>query len=136
MTTTIEIGDLVRYKPNYNEYKYGNIIKILDQDNNSHQEYNLITGWRYKNSKLKITVNFFGEEKPLSNDITYITPYTYTLTEMETLIDTYFFNKERIIIETNSIKKEINVLNSKMQFLNKHQNITDIREDKLNYLIK
>jgi hypothetical protein len=131
----IKVGDLVSTRTSYHPPKmiYGNITQIKDSNDEIHEQYDVITGWGDKNSKLKVTVNYFaevGEDSSWeSGNIKYFeSPFLQLETNMHNIA---FHNEKRIKQAFNGYKKEIDKINKKMDFIKKHRNIIEQRNDKL-----
>jgi hypothetical protein len=135
----IKVGDLVSTRTSYHPPKmiYGNITQIKDSNGEIHEQYDVITGYGDKNSKLEVVVNYFAEVGEDSSwvygNIEYFeTPFLQVETNMHHVL---FHNEKRIKQELDGYKKEIDKINKKMYFIKKHRNIIEQREEKLVNLI-
>jgi hypothetical protein len=77
MTELIRVGDLISITKTYHPAvsTYGNILELMDFDDNTHDSIILITGQGDENTKLKVKVKWFaeiGEEYSSDIDIRYI----------------------------------------------------------------
>jgi len=133
---TIKVGDLVSTRTSYHPPKmiYGNITEIKDSNNEIHEQYDVITGWGDKNSKLKVTVSYFAElDEDYHFDITdNIKYFETTLVKVETNMHNLTFHTDKHIKGTfKYYKTKIDKINNKIEFLRKHRNIIEQREEKL-----
>lgn len=132
----IKVGDLVSTRTSYHPPKhiYGNIIEIKDSNGEIHEQYEVITGWGDKNSKLKVTVSYFaelGEDShwDAADNIKY---FESPLVKVETnMHDVGFHNEKWLKSAFNGLQKKINKANNKIDFLKKHRNIIEQRNEKL-----
>lgn len=132
----IKVGDLVSTRTSYHPPKmiYGNITEIKDSNDEIHEQYEVITGYGDKNSKLKVTVSYFAELDEDSHwgapdNIKYFeTPLVKVETNMHNL---GFHNEKWLKIAYNGLQKKITKTNNKIDFLKKHRNIIEQREEKL-----
>ena len=137
----IKVGDLVSKRISYHPPKriYGNIIQIKDIDDEIYEQYEVITGHGDKNSKLKVTVSYFAELNEDSywegaDNIKYLET---TLIQVETNMHNIGFHNEKWIKSAfNGYKRKIEKINNKIDFIKKHRNIIEQREEKLNQIIK
>lgn len=132
----IKVGDLVSTRISYHPPKmiYGNITEIKDSNDELHDQYEVITGWGDKNSKLKVTVSYFAEldedyHYDITDDIKY---YERPLIKVQNnMHDLVFHTEKRIKGTLSGYKKKINRINNKIDFLKKHRNVIEQREEKL-----
>lgn len=133
---TIKVGDLVSTRTSYHPPKmiYGNITEIKDSNNEIHEQYDVITGWGDKNSKLKVTVSYFAElDEDYHFDITDNIKYFETpLVKVETNMHNVSFHTEKRLKSTfKGYLKQIDKITNKMDFLKKHRNVIEQRNEKL-----
>lgn len=136
----IKIGDLVSTRTSYHPPKmiYGNITQIKDNNDELHEQYEVITGHGDKNSKLKVTINYFAElDEDSYTDITDIIRYLdEPLIKVENNMHKLVFHTEKKIKATcNFYNKKIDKINNKIKFLKKHRNIIERREEILSNII-
>lgn len=136
----IKVGDLVSTRTSYHPPKhiYGNITEIKDSNDEIHEKYEVITGWGDKNSKLKVTVSYFAEldedsHWEASDNIKY---FEKPLVKVETNMHNLVFHTDKHIKGTfKYYKTKIDKINNKIDFLKKHRNIIEQREEKLNEIL-
>lgn len=136
----IKIGDLVSTRTSYHPPKmiYGNITQIKDDNDELHEKYEVITGHGDKNSKLKVTINYFAElDEDYYFDITDNIRYLDApLLKVENNMHNLVFHTEKKIKGTFSgYKRKIDKINNKINFLKKHRNIIERREEILSNII-
>jgi hypothetical protein len=136
----IKIGDLVSKRVSYHPPKmiYGNITQIKDDNDELHEQYEVITGHGDKNSKLKVTISYFTElDEDYHFDITDGIRYLDApLIKVENNMHNLVFHTEKRIRETFiGYKLKIDKINNKINFLKKHRNIIERREEILSNII-
>lgn len=132
----IKVGDLVSTRRSYHPPKmiYGNITQIKDSNGEILEQYEVITGHGDKNSKLKVTVSYFVElDEDYYYDITdEIKYFEIPLVKVETNMHDIVFHTDKKIKGTfKHYKTEIDKITSKIEFIKKHRNIIEQREEKL-----
>lgn len=132
----IKVGDLVSTRTSYHPPKmiYGNITEIKDSNDEIHEQYEVITGHGDRNSKLKVIVSYFSElDEDYHFDITDNIKYFETpLVKVETNMHNLTFHTDKHIKGTlKGYLKQIDKINNKMNFLKKHRNIIEQRNEKL-----
>jgi hypothetical protein len=133
---TIKVGDLVSTRTSYHPPKmiYGNITEIKDNNGEIHDQYEVITGHGDKNSKLKVIVSYFAElDEDYHYDITDAIKYFETpLVKKEINMHNLVFHTDKHLKGTfKYYKTKIDKINNKIDFLKKHRNIIEQREEKL-----
>lgn len=119
------IGDLVMhnigYKDGYAVDIYGKVTNIVENNTDiSHYEYDVVTGEGDKNSKVTIIVKPLAYCKDLSHcdlDILSLDPHNVYKRDINNMRE--------------EIKKKMDFLERKLEFVNKHEN----RIDKLNKIL-
>jgi len=132
----IKVGDLVSTRTSYHPPKmiYGNITEIKDSNDKIYEQYEVITGHGDKNSKLKVIVSYFAElDEDYHYDITDAIKYFETpLAKVETNMHNLVFHTDKHLKGTfKYYKTKIDKINNKIDFLKKHRNIIEQREEKL-----
>ncbi len=132
----IKVGDLVSSRTSYHPPKmiYGNITEIKDSNDEIHDQYEVITGNGDRNSKLEVTVSYFAElDEDYHYDITDAIKYFETpLVKVETNMHNLVFHTDKKIKGTfKHYRTKITNINNKINFLKKHRNIIEQREEKL-----
>jgi hypothetical protein len=132
----IKVGDLVSTRTSYHPPKmiYGNITEIKDSNGEIHEKYEVITGHGDENSKLKVIVSYFAElDEDYHYDITDGIKYFETpLVKKETNMHNLVFHTDKKIKGTfKHYRNKIDKINNKIDFLKKHRNIIEQREEKL-----
>lgn len=134
MESFYRVGDLVIYsQPNRYEdtYIYCKLINIIDDVGVSHSEYNVVVMHSSsKNSKVTMVLNQIAELKeafmdgiPFS-DIKLLDPGVFKTSPM----NVHLFEHE---VYEKKMKRKIELINSKLDFVKLHRN----RIDKLNELL-
>ncbi len=132
----IKVGDLVSSRTSYHPPKmiYGNITEIKDSNDEIQDQYEVITGNGDRNSKLEVTVSYFAElDEDYHYDITDAIKYFETpLVKVETNMHNLVFHTDKKIKGTfKHYRTKITNINNKINFLKKHRNIIEQREEKL-----
>ena len=132
----IKVGDLVSSRTSYHPPKmiYGNITEIKDSNDEIHDQYEVITGNGDRNSKLEVIVSYFAElDEDYHYDITDAIKYFETpLVKVETNMHNLVFHTDKKIKGTfKHYRTKITNINNKINFLKKHRNIIEQREEKL-----
>jgi hypothetical protein len=132
----IKVGDLVSSRTSYHPPKmiYGNITEIKDSNDEIQDQYEVITGNGDRNSKLEVIVSYFAElDEDYHYDITDAIKYFETpLVKVETNMHNLVFHTDKKIKGTfKHYRTKITNINNKINFLKKHRNIIEQREEKL-----
>ena len=130
--TLFRINDIAishkQYSPSINNYC--RILGIVDENEVTHTEYEVITGCGDENSKVKILVEIIAEEDDDLNIIDHNLPFKVSRVNPHEL---YIRNPYKMIENTFS---RIDRLNKRIDFFNRYKNPIDIRDEKLSKLIK
>jgi hypothetical protein len=140
MDKLIRVGDLVSITKSYHPpvQIYGNILELMDFDENTHDSIILITGQGDRNTEIKIKVKWFaeiGEEYTWdvnSRNIKEIDKYITTTTDTHsiTIIGEKGFKSLIKGYQDNILK-----IKNKMDFLEKNRNIIEVRDEKINIIL-
>ena len=118
-----KIGDLVTVNDGHSKEVFAKITDIIDKENNSFYEYEVITCEGELNSKVSIKV------KPIvySSNLEFILDYK---TGKEKFVNPHVIRLVNINDKVKKLEDDIEILKSRVKFLN----INKSREDKLSDL--
>jgi L-fucose mutarotase/ribose pyranase (RbsD/FucU family) len=128
MTELIRVGDLISITKTYHPAvsTYGNILELMDFDDNTHDSIILITGQGDENTKLKVKVKWFaeiGEEYSSDIDIRYIKEIDEYITTTTDTHSISVIGEKRFKSLINGYQNSILKIKNKMNFLEKNRNI-------------
>jgi hypothetical protein len=128
MGQLFKVGDLVKIHKDYHPSSkyYCKVMNITDQDGIDYDEYDVITGWGDKNSKLKMILNIFAYKIDYELEIHLIEPFIKKETNM---------NNISLVVIDNSIEsnlKKIELLKIQNEFFNKFRN----RQEKIDLILE
>jgi L-fucose mutarotase/ribose pyranase (RbsD/FucU family) len=140
MTELIRVGDLISITKTYHPAvsTYGNILELMDFDDNTHDSIILITGQGDENTKLKVKVKWFaeiGEEYSSDIDIRYIKEIDEYITTTTDTHSISVIGEKRFKSLINGYKNSILKIKNKMNFLEKNRNIIEVRDEKISIIL-
>jgi L-fucose mutarotase/ribose pyranase (RbsD/FucU family) len=140
MTELIRVGDLISITKTYHPAvsTYGNILELMDFDDNAHDSIILITGQGDENTKLKVKVKWFaeiGEEYSSDIDIRYIKEIDEYITTTTDTHSISVIGEKRFKSLINGYQNSILKIKNKMNFLEKNRNIIEVRDEKISIIL-
>jgi|TARA_R110000782_G_scaffold209711_1_gene297862 L-fucose mutarotase/ribose pyranase (RbsD/FucU family) len=140
MTELIRVGDLISITKTYHPAvsTYGNILELMDFDDNTHDSIILITGQGDENTKLKVKVKWFaeiGEEYSSDIDIRYIKEIDEYITTTTDTHSISVIGEKRFKSLINGYQNSILKIKNKMNFLEKNRNIIEVRDEKISIIL-